>query len=108
HMSSSTGIAQRNDEGPPLMWNSSRPENELPTARAPSGPDFICIGMPKAGTGWLSDQLQFHPDFWMPPVKSLHYLDLDVPEITAARRQLARFAKHVCDDSRDGKRRWGE
>jgi Sulfotransferase family len=38
-------------------------------------PDFICIGMQKAGTGWLFDQLQFHPDFWMPPVKQLHYLE---------------------------------
>lgn len=40
-----------------------------------SGPDFICIGMQKAGTGWLFDQLQFHPDFWIPPIKELHYLD---------------------------------
>ena len=38
-------------------------------------PDFICIGMQKAGTGWLFDQLQFHPDFWMPPIKQLHYLE---------------------------------
>lgn len=39
------------------------------------GPDFLCIGMQKAGTGWLFDQLQFHPDFWITPVKELHYLD---------------------------------
>jgi Sulfotransferase family len=38
------------------------------------GPDFICIGMPKAGTGWLYDQLQHHSDFWMPPVKEVNYL----------------------------------
>ncbi|HVV65685.1 MAG TPA: sulfotransferase [Rhizomicrobium sp.] len=38
------------------------------------GPDFICIGLPKAGTGWLFDQLNAHPDFWMPPVKELLYL----------------------------------
>jgi hypothetical protein len=31
--------------------------------------------MQKAGTGWLFDQLQFHPDFWITPVKELHYLD---------------------------------
>lgn len=41
----------------------------------PSGPDFICIGMQKAGTDWLYDQLQFHPDFWMPPIKEFHYFD---------------------------------
>jgi len=39
-----------------------------------AGPDFICIGLPKAGTGWLADQLGAHPDFWMPPVKELLYL----------------------------------
>jgi hypothetical protein len=41
------------------------------------GPDFLCIGMVKGGTGWLFDQLQFHPDFWMPPIKEMHYLDRD-------------------------------
>ncbi len=39
-----------------------------------NGPDFLCIGQQKAGTTWLYDQLQFHPGFWMPPVKELHYL----------------------------------
>jgi len=39
-----------------------------------AGPDFICVGLPKAGTGWLFDQLNDHPDFWMPPVKELLYL----------------------------------
>jgi hypothetical protein len=38
------------------------------------GPDFICIGLPKAGTAWLYDHLNTHPDFWMPPVKELLYL----------------------------------
>ena len=45
------------------------------------GPDFICVGMPKAGTGWLYDQLQTHPDFWMPPVKEVLYLHREFPEI---------------------------
>lgn len=40
-----------------------------------AGPDFICIGMQKAGTGWLFDQLDVDPNFWMPPTKELHYLD---------------------------------
>ena len=40
-----------------------------------SGPDFLCIGAQKGGTRWLYDQLQIHPDFWMPPVKELHYFD---------------------------------
>ena len=40
-------------------------------------PDFICMGAQKAGTGWLYVQLRAHPDFWMPPVKELHYFDRD-------------------------------
>lgn len=39
------------------------------------GPDFICVGAQKGGTQWLYDQLVFHPDFWMPPIKELHYFD---------------------------------
>ncbi|MBN9023055.1 MAG: sulfotransferase [Rhizobiales bacterium] len=39
------------------------------------GPDFVCVGAQKAGTQWLYDQLAWHPQFWMPPVKELHYLD---------------------------------
>ena len=39
------------------------------------GPDFLCVGAQKGGTRWLFDQLQFHPDFWMPPIKELHYFD---------------------------------
>jgi hypothetical protein len=55
----------------------------------PSGPDFICIGMQKAGTDWLYDQLQFHPDFWMPPIKEFHYFDRrKMPKIGNARRVL--------------------
>jgi hypothetical protein len=33
------------------------------------------VGAQKAGTSWLYRQLERHPDFWMPPVKELHYLD---------------------------------
>jgi len=40
-----------------------------------AGPDFVCVGAQKAGTQWLYDQLAWHPQFWMPPVKELHYLD---------------------------------
>lgn len=44
------------------------------------GPDFFCVGLQKAGTQWLYDQLQSHPDFWMPPVKELHFFDRDFPD----------------------------
>src|SRR5205809_6538559 len=38
-------------------------------------PDFLCVGAQKAGTSWLYRQLEPHADFWMPPVKELHYMD---------------------------------
>jgi hypothetical protein len=38
-------------------------------------PDFLCVGAQKGGTSWLYHQLKLHPDFWMPPIKELHYLD---------------------------------
>lgn len=38
-------------------------------------PDFIGIGAQKAGTTWLSRNLQLHPGIWMPPIKELHYFD---------------------------------
>ena len=39
-----------------------------------SGPDFLSVGMQKTGTGWLYDQLKWHPSIWLPPVKEIHYL----------------------------------
>lgn len=57
--------------------------------RVASGPDFICIGMHKAGTQWLYDQLQGHPDFWMPPLKEVHYLHRGEGAGRAARKVLS-------------------
>ena len=53
---------------------------------ANEGPDFICIGMPRAGTGWLYDQLKHHPDFWLPPVKELDYLNHSKPPLANVRK----------------------
>jgi hypothetical protein len=39
-----------------------------------AGPDFICLGMQKAGTRWLYDQLNARNDVWMPPIKELDFL----------------------------------
>jgi Sulfotransferase family len=38
-------------------------------------PDFLCVGSQKGGTSWLYHQLAQHPDFWMPPIKEIHYFD---------------------------------
>jgi hypothetical protein len=50
-------------------------------------PDFLCVGAQKGGTSWLYRQLERHPDFWMPPVKELHYFDelSRVPAVACAR-----------------------
>jgi hypothetical protein len=56
-------------------------------------PDFLCVGVHKGGTTWLYQQLDSHPDFWMPPLKELHYFD-----------QLSRVERSSsarCSDERD-------
>jgi len=77
-----------------------------------AGPDFICVGAQKGGTGWLYDQLQFHPDFWMPPMKEIRYLDRDITRSSRAleilrkvqepsKRQLKKLARRRQWDERD-------
>jgi hypothetical protein len=36
-------------------------------------PNFLGVGVPKAGTTWLTSNLRRHPDIWLPPRKELHY-----------------------------------
>lgn len=55
------------------------------------GPDCICVGLARAGTGWLYRQLSDHPDAWMPPIKELDYLDRPVPALHAVAKRLARL-----------------
>jgi len=59
------------------------------------GPDFICVGAQKAGTRWLYDQLAFHPAFWMPPVKELHFFDGARPGFRKAKRLQERIEKDL-------------
>ncbi len=35
--------------------------------------EFLCIGGQRCGTSWLSTNLKSRPDFWIPPIKELHY-----------------------------------
>jgi Sulfotransferase family len=65
--------------------------NEGPGGNA--GPNFLCVGAHKAGTTWLYQQLDSHPDFWMPPVKELHYFD--------QLGRVQRAARPRCRDERD-------
>lgn len=36
---------------------------------------LYCVGAQKAGTSWLAEQLRFHPDVAMPPIKEIRYFD---------------------------------
>jgi hypothetical protein len=58
-----------------------------------AGPDFLCVGVHKGGTTWLYQQLDSHPDFWMPPLKELHYLD--------QLSRVQRLSSPRCRDDRD-------
>ena len=68
---------------------------EAPRATRGDGPDFICIGAQKAGTQWLYDQLAFHPEFWMPPVKELHVFDRSRKNVSQARRLARRVERDL-------------
>jgi hypothetical protein len=63
----------------PSVSSEARRPNYSAITPAPAtsgvGPDFCCVGAQKGGTGWLYEQLRDHPDFWMPPLKELHYFD---------------------------------
>lgn len=39
----------------------------------------MCIGAQKAGTTWLFQQLDAQPDYWLPPVKELHFFNMARP-----------------------------
>ena len=45
-------------------------------AVAGSGPDFFVLGPPRTASTWLESNLARHPQIWMPPVKELHYFDV--------------------------------
>jgi hypothetical protein len=43
-------------------------------------PDFLGIGAQKAGTTWLHENLRYHPEIWLPPIKELQYFnDIYIP-----------------------------
>jgi len=67
--------------------------HDLNSVSGDACPDFLCVGAQKAGTSWLYRQLEPHPDFWMPPVKELHYLD----KLTRTKQ----FDGPRCGDKRD-------
>ena len=46
----------------------------------PRVPDFLGIGVQKAGTSWLAENLSGHPELWLPWIKELQYFnDVHIP-----------------------------
>jgi len=68
-------------------------EGENCSSTGDARPDFLCVGAQKAGTTWLYQQLDSHPDFWMPPLKELHYFD--------QLSRVQRASSPRCRDERD-------
>jgi hypothetical protein len=77
----------------PLNGRGSDGEHENGSHTDGARPDFLCIGIHKGGTTWLYQQLDSHPDFWMPPLKELHYFD--------QLGRVQRAASPRCRDERD-------
>jgi len=78
-----------------LARNGNGRETEV-EASFPAGdpcPDFLCVGAQKGGTSWLYRQLEAHSDFWMPPIKELHYLD----QLNRTKRFHAPRCRDKCD-----------
>jgi len=64
--------------------------------------------MAKAGTGWLGDQLRYHPQFWMPPVQELAYLGRNAPALRSANRKFSRIQERARKKRKPGKSRTDE
>lgn len=84
-------------------WFSQDRKKTWPDAVAPAeaGPDFICVGMPKAATGWLFDQLRYHPDFWLPSIKEFRYVFLPQPALRHVLRRHALYADPLRQQTTD-------
>lgn len=60
------------------------------------GPDFLCIGMQKAGTGWLYDALIGMPRVSAHPIKEFHHFDYRLANTeTDAEQHAARLRRGV-------------
>jgi hypothetical protein len=57
-----------------------------------AGPDFLCIGAQKAATGWLYEQLSWHPQVWVGPIKELHVFD-SPPYLAPLRKAVSQLKR---------------
>ncbi|MGL6211150.1 MAG: sulfotransferase, partial [Paracoccaceae bacterium] len=52
------------------------PVRDKSNGAAGTGPDFFVLGPPRTASTWLESNLARHSQIWMPPVKELHYFDV--------------------------------
>ena len=57
------------------------------------GPDFICIGMQKSGTGWFYDALKSIDKFCMLPIKELHHFDYNYAQDVEKKFHIKRLQR---------------
>lgn len=67
--------------------------------RSERGPDFLCIGMEKAGTAWIYRMLRGHPECWMPPLKELNFF-AGRPRVERLERIAERYASRAASGQR--------
>lgn len=88
--------------------------------RSDRHPDFISIGSARCGSTWLAERMRLHPGVWIPPIKEIHYFDMQrvLPPWHWIRLRryaihLRRYAAHLVRRNADGGRhrgfelRWG-
>ena len=75
-------------------------------SRLKNAPDFLGVGMQKAGTSWLYEQLRNHPDAWLPKRKELHFFDALSKDDWNTRRQR-RALKNIPESLLFGEERKG-
>ena len=67
-------------------------------------PDFLYIGVPRAGSTWLWRNLQHHPQIWMPPFKHVNYFH---PRFQKMRlKRLKYHTKEIFWDRDDAAASW--
>ena len=65
-------------------------------------PHFICIGAQRAGTTWLHNCLNEHPEVYVPASKELHFFDRYYSD------GLASYKAHFTPELRGEAKVWGE
>lgn len=65
-------------------------------------PQFICIGSQRAGTTWLHECLNEHPEVYVPEEKELHFFDRFYD------KGLEHYSANFTAEKRSGAKVWGE